>query len=178
MKRLSLFLFLFYFFIANKSGAQSYFIKPYLVIEDTVEQKIFRIKQKNVFIRTTKDSEAQRDRLLAFISDSVIVTKNHPYLKISDIESISFRPAKAKRTFKQVVTVTTAAIEVVNIYYAMKVINGPPTEGGGGIVLIIFAIGLPPLYVTGTQISGAIVQAITPWKTFYKKDIKMYVVQE
>lgn len=163
---------------SNKSYSQHYFTKPYLVLEDSVSQKVFKLnEQVPIFIKTKADTQATTDFIIGYISTSVLITKKHKWLNLSEIEQISFKSPKPKRTVKQILGTTSLIVEGLLIAGSVYVINRGPTPGGGGMSVIISAVIWPLFPYPAIELSGLIAQAFTPLTTLNKNTTRMYIMR-
>lgn len=143
---------------SSNTYAQNYRNKPYLEIEDSTSKKIYRLKIKNVFIKTNLDSTMKKDRIIAYQSDSILITERIGKLNINNIEEIFFRPNKAKRTFKQI-GYTAAALTELSLVFTGVFINNSSRDQ---FLLFGSAALLLPVFYYSTEVGGEIVQVLTP----------------
>jgi hypothetical protein len=143
---------------SSSTYAQNYRNKPYLEIEDSISKKIYRLKIKNVFIKTNLDSTIKKDRIIAYQSDSILITERHEHLNINNIQEIRFRPNNAKRVFKQIGYTASALTELSLVFTGVFINNSSRDQ----FLLLGSAFLLLPVFYVSTEVGGVIVQSLTP----------------
>jgi hypothetical protein len=164
--------------ITQNTAAQNLLFTPYLEIEDNFTHNKDRLKENTaVFIKTQSENTPTRDIIYSFRGDSIVITKKHGSLKLSDIEQISFKSIKPKRSVKQVLTLSAGIIEGLLIWELNQAVKTEPTGSGGPGVILFLAVVTPPIALASVAVSGWITHLSTPITTVNRSEVEMRIVR-